>query len=381
MSPAVKALHSSIVSDHGVHCHQDGNRILGVLPLFLFYSLKLCNFAGNMGLTLCILLYLIKYQHASFECEIYLPIGVYLGLLPLIQCNIAKMVPYGIAKLFGVIFLCYYMNIAVCLYGILDEIWVLLHRFLLLCWQLLMVCFIVQLFDISMLCYCKIAAHNNGITVSNLALLHILLPPLVIVVTFHVLFPYYQLFKIPTRYASLPILTLQKILPHFLQTTIHMNDVKASVTGGYRTRAMTYNHISSFISNNAKSKCTDIESKKFHFVEYIDRMMIEQYSAEFYLQVNIPMHVLIRFVPMLRAHELAKLHGIEAGFKSSTAALESLFKDHQVCAVCETHITIICVQLSFNEHKKLRNQKVLLKKTDEEKKSLQEKNQKRVAAH
>jgi hypothetical protein len=299
ISHPANALHSSIVSDQGVHCHRDGNRILGVLPLFLFYSLKLCNCTGDMELTLCILLYLVKYQHASFECDIYLPIGVCLGLLPLMQCDIAKMVPYSIAKLFGVIFLCDYMNIAACLCGILDEIGVLLHRLLLLCWQLLMVCFIVQLFDISMLCYCKIADHNNGITVSNLALLHILLPPWVMVVTFHVLFPYYQLFKIPRQYASLPILTLQQILPHFLQSTIHMPNDDKAFTGGYRTRAMMYNHISSYISDNAKSKCTDIESKKFHFVEYIDRMMIEQYSAEFYLQVNTPMHVLIRFVPVL----------------------------------------------------------------------------------
>lgn len=152
--------------------------------------------------------------------------------------------------------------------------------------------------------------------------------------------------------------------------------------GGHRTCIMKYKDLSAFISGGSmSSKCPDIESKEFYFIEYIDTKLSDKYLAECYLQVKLPMHLLVQFVTLPQGQQLAKLHGINPGSKPSITQLKLLFEDHATCHICAIHVTVVSVQHPYKECKQMKKQKLILKKTDEEKQKIYEQSKQRVAKH
>ena len=115
------------------------------------------------------------------------------------------------------------------------------------------------------------------------------------------------------------------------------------------------------MSDKTLTKSLDIESKDFHYIDYVLKEVgMAQYSAECYLEVMLPMKILIQFIPVVKGHQLAKLHGIPSGFHAAVSQLKSLFDDHVACDICGTHVTIISVQPSSNQCKQM--QRCLAKK-------------------
>jgi hypothetical protein len=136
-----------------------------------------------------------------------------------------------------------------------------------------------------------------------------------------------------------------------------------AITGGHRTCIIKYyKDISAFINGSASHKCLDIKRKEFSFIDYVDMSKNSQYYADCYLQVKLPMHELVQFVPVARARQLAIMHGLEAGLRTSVAQLKLLFKDHMACNICHSHITILSVK-------------------DKDKQLLQQQTQQRVAKY
>jgi hypothetical protein len=74
-----------------------------------------------------------------------------------------------------------------------------------------------------------------------------------------------------------------------------------AITGGHRTCIIKYKDISAFINGSASHKCLDIKRKEFSFIDYVDMSKNSQYYADCYLQVKLPMHELVQFVPVARA--------------------------------------------------------------------------------
>jgi hypothetical protein len=152
--------------------------------------------------------------------------------------------------------------------------------------------------------------------------------------------------------------------------------------GGHRTCTMEYNDVSDFICSNVTLKLPDIQKMKFCFIEYVNNTNVDDpYIDQCYLKVNMPMQRLVQFVPLARARELAKMHGIEPGSQSTLKKLKLLFEEHLDCSICNTHVTVISAQPVTNEYKRVWKQQSLLKKTVVEKQLILEQTQQRVAKH
>ena len=136
-----------------------------------------------------------------------------------------------------------------------------------------------------------------------------------------------------------------------------------------------YKDIHTYVTSDLSHKCPDIQSMEFGFIDYVNVTTTDQYSADCYLHVNLPMHELVQFVPISQARSLARMHGVETGSRTSMAQLVLLFNDHKTCSVCTTYVTIVSVQLPHNERKKIKKQFSLSGKTGEEKHLIQKQTQ------
>jgi hypothetical protein len=171
-------------------------------------------------------------------------------------------------------------------------------------------------------------------------------------------------------------------LAHFLCLTDTIASVhRHGVVGGHKTRIIRYKDISAFIKSGALHKCSDIQSKEFCFIDYIDPTTTNEYSADSYLHLKFPMDKLVHFIPPAQAHQLAKMHGVETGPRTSIAQLRLLFEDHGACNICTTHITIVSMQSSQKEHISTQRKKMIGNKTVEEKLLMHVQAQKRLTKH
>jgi hypothetical protein len=288
------------------------------------------------------------------------------SLLPLMVCSIAdafgvcSLLPLkvcSIAKAFGV---CSQLPLKVC--SIADALGI--------CSLLpLMVCSIADAFGVDILLPLMVNCIADACGVC------FLLPSLLCIC---------YLDRIWLCHDNLTIFTtilLQMLFSIHLQNAKDINYLGTTVLGGHRTRVMKYNDISAFMNDKTFTKCLDIESKDFHYIDYVAKDAMAQYSAECYLEVMLPMKKLIHFIPVVKGRQLAKLHGIPAGFHATVSQLKSLFDDHVACDICSTHVTIISVQPSSNQCKQMHKKECLAKKTDNEKQLICEQIQQRVAKH
>jgi energy-coupling factor transporter transmembrane protein EcfT len=171
-------------------------------------------------------------------------------------------------------------------------------------------------------------------------------------------------------------------LAHFLCLTDAIASVhRHGVVGGHKTRIIKYKDISAFIKSGALQKCSDIQSKEFCFIDYIDPTTTNEYSADSYLHLKFPMDKLVHFIPPAQARQLAKMHGVETGPRTSIAQLRLLFEDHGACNICTTHITIVSMQSSQKEHISMQRKKLIGNKTVEEKHLMHVQAQKRLTKH
>jgi hypothetical protein len=328
----------------------DAFGVCSLLPL------KVCSMANAFGV--CSLLPLKV-------CSIADAFGV-CSLLPLKVCSIAdafgvcSLLPLkvcSIAKAFGV---CSQLPLKVC--SIADALGI--------CSLLpLMVCSIADAFGVDILLPLMVNCIADACGVC------FLLPSLLCIC---------YLDRIWLCHDNLTIFTmilLQMLFSIHLQNAKDINYLGTTVLGGHRTRVMKYNDISAFMNDKTLTKCLDIESKDFHYIDYVAKDAMAQYSAECYLEVMLPMKKLIHFIPVVKGHQLAKLHGIPAGFHATVSQLKSLFDDHVACDICSTHVTIISVQPSSNQRKQMHKKECLAKKTDNEKQLIREQTQQRVAKH
>jgi hypothetical protein len=155
----------------------------------------------------------------------------------------------------------------------------------------------------------------------------------------------------------------------------------APIIGGHKSRFIKYKDISTILSADILQEYPDIRSHDFSFIDYVDPSTTDQYLAKCYLQLKFPMDELVHFITNERARQIAKMHGLHVGSRTSVAGLSLLFKEHLVCNICSTHFTIVSMQPSQKERKKAQILNWQLNRNDEEKLLSKKQMQKRVAKH
>jgi hypothetical protein len=149
-------------------------------------------------------------------------------------------------------------------------------------------------------------------------------------------------------YISMFIMIL-RVISQLLSYLLQYRTVSL-IIGGHRTCIIKYEDIYACINSNASQKFLDIKTKGCCFIDYVHINNTNQYNADYYLQVKFPMHELVQFVPIARARQLASMHGVEVGLRTTVAQLKIMLKDHMTCNVCDSHITIVAVHTSYKKN-------------------------------
>jgi hypothetical protein len=227
--------------------------------------------------------------------------------------------------------------------------------------------------------------HPNAIMVYNITILGYIHAPchwsmtichisfLIITIAFDIHTPYHWSIMISCIIVLILIVTLilYQLLSYLMQYK-----VVSPVMGGHKTCIIKYKDVSAFTNSNLLHKFSDIETKVFCFIDYVHMSNTNEYYADCYLHVKFPMHKLIQFVSIARARQLAVMHDLDIGPRTSLAQLKLLFKSHIACNICNSHVTIVSVQTCYKE-----KQHLILNNDDERKQLVQQQTRQRVTKH
>ena len=110
--------------------------------------------------------------------------------------------------------------------------------------------------------------------------------------------------------------------------------------GGWRRPPLTYANVQPYLRDDALSLGTHVT---FCVVDHVSRPSHQQYTDGHYLYVDIPLDILVQFVPVTTARKIACLHGINLGSHASTTTLKQHLKEH-ICGFCAKFITVLSIQ-------------------------------------
>src|SRR6266550_2171447 len=121
--------------------------------------------------------------------------------------------------------------------------------------------------------------------------------------------------------------------------------------GGHRTRSFLYADIAPYIEDNPSY----FSNSKFHFIDHIKISDVaDQYSDSHYLIINIPIHIIIPFLPLSTGSKVAKLHGIEIKYPT-LSILQCRFKEHICKSNCIEYRSVLSVDHGgYNSQEKKR---------------------------
>ena len=128
----------------------------------------------------------------------------------------------------------------------------------------------------------------------------------------------------------------------------HGKSVRYVQLGGHRTRSIVYTDIVPYIENNDISIFSD---STFNFVDYIKETEVDQYSNTHYLIINIPIYIMIPYLPVSTGCRIAKLHNIEVQYPT-LSILQQCFKNHICKNNCLGYRFILSIDYDLKREKR-----------------------------
>jgi hypothetical protein len=114
--------------------------------------------------------------------------------------------------------------------------------------------------------------------------------------------------------------------------------------GGWRHSPLTYTILQPYLDLDFSIVGPHT---KFGYIDHIPPADLDRYRADSYLIINIPITVLVQFVPVAAARRIAKLHGIHIGARATVGMLQDELKNHG-CVACESLRTVLSIQNSHD---------------------------------
>ena len=111
--------------------------------------------------------------------------------------------------------------------------------------------------------------------------------------------------------------------------------------GGWRHPPLTFANVQPYLREDAELSLG--AHMTFSVVDHVSRTSHQQYSTvDHHLYVDIPLDILMQFVPVATARKIANLHGINVGSHDSSTTLKQLFEVH-VCGSCAILTTVLSI--------------------------------------
>ena len=79
--------------------------------------------------------------------------------------------------------------------------------------------------------------------------------------------------------------------------------------GGHRTRAITYEILAPYI-NNSLLQVMNYSDSTFYFIDHVNVNDLQQYMDVCYLVIDIPLGIIMPFLPLVIGSRIAALHGM-----------------------------------------------------------------------
>ena len=130
-------------------------------------------------------------------------------------------------------------------------------------------------------------------------------------------------------------------LCHSLCTDTKYINNSSIYLGGHRTHPITYELIAPYIDTGLL-QVMNYTGSTFYFVDHIRINDLKQYIDICYLVIDIPLEIIISFLPLVTGCRIAALHGIKVSCPT-IALLQSLFKGHRCAGQCEGHRTVLSI--------------------------------------
>ena len=127
----------------------------------------------------------------------------------------------------------------------------------------------------------------------------------------------------------------------------HDKSVKYIQLGGHRTRSIVYTDIAPYIENNVPI----FSDSTFNFVDHIKGIEIDQYSDIHYLITNIPIHIIIPYLPLSIGCRIARLHDIEIQYPT-ISILQQCFKNHICKNNCLGYRSILSIDNNLKRERR-----------------------------
>jgi hypothetical protein len=115
--------------------------------------------------------------------------------------------------------------------------------------------------------------------------------------------------------------------------------------GGWRHSPLTYTILQPYLDPNFSIVGPHT---KFSYIDHVPPADLDRYRANSYLIINIPITVLVQFVPVAVARRIAKLHSVHVRARATIGILQDKLKNH-ACIACESLRTVLSIENSHDE--------------------------------
>jgi hypothetical protein len=115
--------------------------------------------------------------------------------------------------------------------------------------------------------------------------------------------------------------------------------------GGQKLAAISYDAIKLYLHKDAPPH---LASRVFRYIDHT-KCQIDQYTDPHYVQIDIPLHILVHLIPVSAGRKIAELHGM----KVSSCATSALLHTHLLSHSCHDVESLLLYCLS----KRTRNKK------------------------
>ena len=130
--------------------------------------------------------------------------------------------------------------------------------------------------------------------------------------------------------------------------------------GGHRTRAITYEILAPYI-NNSLLQVMNYSDSMFYSIDHVNVNDLQQFMDVCYLVIDIPLGIIMPFLPLVTGSRIAALHGMRVS-QPTIPLLQSLFNGH----TCEGHCAEYQTVLSIDQ----KRYKLKLKKREQARKRM-----------
>ena len=119
-----------------------------------------------------------------------------------------------------------------------------------------------------------------------------------------------------------------------------LDDVGMFQIGGGRRPQLTYQIIKPYLEGHFAWAAPHMT---FNFVDHVAPALQSMHNRDLYLLINMPLHELVKCIPVSTGRKVAALHGVQLGSRATLATLHKVMQEH-VCNDCPAFITVLSVE-------------------------------------